>query len=117
VNREAVTRWCRTRPGATEEHPFGPDVVVYKVGGKIFAICDEGPTEEVSLKCDPRFAEYLRERYPGGVRPGYHLNKRHWNTVSLDGEVPSEEVEEMLGHSYTLVTRSLPRAIRDGLGG
>ena len=107
--------WCRTRPGASEETPFGPGVIVYKVGGKIFAICDEGPHPAVSLKCDPRFAEYLRDRYKGAVTPGYHLNKRHWNTVSLDGRVPSDEVLEMLGHSYTLVMRTLPRAVRQEL--
>jgi predicted DNA-binding protein (MmcQ/YjbR family) len=104
--------WCRSRPGASEETPFGPDVTVYKVGGKIFAICDEASPPTVSLKCDPRFAEYLRDRYRGAVVPGYHLNKRHWNTVSLDGRVPSAEVEEMLGHSYTLILQSLPEAAR-----
>jgi predicted DNA-binding protein (MmcQ/YjbR family) len=111
-----VMGWCRARPGATEETPFGPDVIVYKVAGKMFAICSpQGATPSVTLKCDPRFAEYLRQRYPGGVRPGYHTNKRHWNTVSLDGGVPSDDIAEMLGHSYTLVLQSLPRAMRESL--
>ena len=107
--------WCRSRPGATEESPFGPEHAVYKVGGKIFAICDREGDPSVSLKCDPRFAEYLRDRYVGAVVPGYHLNKRHWNTVSLDGRVPADEVLEMLGHSYTLVLRSLPGTVRKAL--
>jgi predicted DNA-binding protein (MmcQ/YjbR family) len=107
--------WCRSRPGASEETPFGPDVIVYKVGGKIFAICDDGAPPTVSLKCEPRFAEYLRDRYQGPVIPGYHLNKRHWNTVSLDGRVPFNEVEEMLGHSYTVVLQSLSKAARETL--
>lgn len=107
--------WCRSRPGASEETPFGPGVIVFKVGGKIFAICDEGTPPTVSLKCDPRFAEYLRDRFQGAVVPGYHLNKRHWNTVTLDRSVPPDEIEEMLGHSYTLVLDSLPKTVRESI--
>jgi len=110
---QTVMDWCRSRPGSSEETPFGPGAIVYKVGGKMFAVCSpDGRPPKVTLKCDPRFAEYLRDRYPGLVVPGYHANKRHWNTVTLDGGLPSDEVLEMLGHSYTLVAHSLPEARR-----
>jgi predicted DNA-binding protein (MmcQ/YjbR family) len=116
VDREKVREWCLKRPGVSEKTPFGPDVLVYKVGGKMFAALSlGGPGARVSLKCDPRFAEHLRARF-AGVTPGYHLNKRHWNSVQLDGGVPSGDVLEMLGHSYTLVVESLPGRLRDGLG-
>jgi predicted DNA-binding protein (MmcQ/YjbR family) len=117
VDGRAVLEWCRTRPGATEELPFGPDTRVFKVGGRIFAIMaavDDPP--DVSLKCDPHFAEHLRAAHPTVV-PGYHLNKRHWNTVLLDGSLPAELVEDLLGHSYTLIVDGLPRRLRDPLRG
>ncbi len=110
----AVLQWCRSRPGATEERPFGPDAIVFKVGGKMFAVTQPEPSS-VSLKCEPYFAEHLRAQHPA-IEPGYHLNKRHWNTVRLDGSLPDGLVEELLGHSYTLVADGLPlrerRAVR-----
>ncbi len=108
--------WCRRRPGAAEELPFGPDTLVFKVGRKIFAIAPAVPDpEHVSLKCEPHFAEHLRAEHPTAITPGYHLNKRHWNTVRLDGGLPDGLVEELLGHSYTLVVDSLPKRERDEL--
>src|ERR1051326_2872077 len=108
-----LLRWCRTRPGVTDELPFGPGTRVFKVGGKMFAACsaDDAPSR-VSLKCDPRFAEHLREAHPE-ITAAYHMNKRHWNTVRLDGGLPDDLIEELLGHSYTLVVASLPRRVRD----
>ena len=104
---------CLGLPGAVEERPFGdPDVVTFKVGGKIFAITRfEGG---VSLKCDPELAEQLRASY-AAIKPGYHLNKRHWNTVTLDGDVPDAMVCELIEDSYALVVAALPRAVRNGL--
>ncbi len=113
MDGRAVLQWCRTRPGATEERPFGPDTLVFKVGGKMFAATQAEPTT-VSLKCDPKFAEHLRARHPA-IAPGYHMSKRHWNTVRLDGSLPPDLVEELLGHSYTLVVDGLPRRVRDEL--
>jgi len=111
----AVLRWCRTRPSTTEELPFGPGARVFKVAGKMFALTAAvDDPETVSLKCDPQFAEHLRARH-AAIAPGYHLNKRHWNTVRLDGSLPSDLVEELLGHSYTLVVDGLPRRERDSL--
>ena len=99
-------------PGAAQEYPFGPTAQVWKVGGKIFAIVSEDaqPTQ-IALKCDPDLALDLREEFPGKVIPGYHLNKRHWNTVIVDG-LPNEEVEDWIGHSYELVVASLPARTR-----
>ena len=101
--------YCLTKPGAREETPFGPDVLVFKVGGKMFALAalDEVPTT-VNLKCDPDLALDLRDRYEQ-VRPGYHMNKKHWNTVEIASDIPDVEVRKMIDHSYELVTRSLPK--------
>ena len=112
MDREAVVARCRSLPGATEGYPFGEGVLVFKVGGKIFAIL--GATS-VSLKCDPGYAVALREEYPA-VTPGYHLNKRHWNTVRLDGSVPDSALEEWIEDAYDLTVASLTRAQRAALG-
>jgi predicted DNA-binding protein (MmcQ/YjbR family) len=98
--------------GAVEDFPFGPEVAVFKVGGKMFAIVSlEDEPGSVSLKCDPSYAAALREQYPA-VTAGYHLDKRHWNTVKLDGSVPDEDVEEWIGESHALVVAGLSRAER-----
>jgi len=101
--------YCLTKPRASEETPFGPDVLVFKVGGKMFALAalDEVPTT-VNLKCDPDLALDLRDRYEQ-VRPGYHMNKKHWNTVEIASGVPDVELRKMIDHSYELVTKSLPK--------
>ncbi len=102
--------------GVQADRPFGPEPLVYKVGGKVFAmVADTDAGGRVTLKCDPVLAEALREAYPG-VTPGYHTNKRHWNTVNIDGSVPDEVLWNMAQASYEIVVRSLPRAIRAGLG-
>ena len=104
----AVVARCRGLPGATEGYPFGEGALVFKVGGKMFAILS---TEGVSLKCDPVFAVAFREQYPA-VTAGYHLDKRHWNTVLLDDSVPSDVLDEWIADSYQLVRASLTRAQR-----
>ena len=103
-------------PEAEEGEPFGPGILVYKVARqKMFALLtggsDGGPAT-VNLKCDPELALELRHQFPA-VTPGWHMNKRHWNSVLLDGTVPGDELVEMLRHSYVLVARSLRRADRD----
>jgi predicted DNA-binding protein (MmcQ/YjbR family) len=115
LRRAQVLDQCRRLPGAREEYPFGDDTAVFKVGGKIFALvslADEPGS--VSLKCDPGYAALLREQYPA-VTPGYHLAKRHWNTVRLDGSVPADELRAWVEESYELVVAGLPRARRDAL--
>lgn len=99
---------CLTKPEATESTPFGPEAVVYKVHGKIFAIAvpDEVPPR-LNLKCDPDRALALRDEFPAIV-PGYHMNKKHWNTLVLDGSLPPTLVRELIDHSYTLVSPARP---------
>ncbi len=103
---------CLSKPGAGEITPFGPDVLVYKVGGKMFALTqpDEFPAS-LNLKCDPERASILREEYES-IIPGYHMNKRHWNTLILDGSLPTKLVTELIAHSYDLVVASLPKSQR-----
>ena len=102
--------------GAVEDYPFGDEVAVYKVGGRMFALVSlDGDPGSVNLKCDPDLALELRARYPA-VRPGYHQDKRHWNTVELDGSIPESELREMIEQSYELVVSRLPRADRARLG-
>lgn len=96
--------------GATEETPFGPEALVYKVMGKMFALVawEEEPLT-ITLKCEPGQALFLRDLYPA-VRPGYHMNKKHWNTITLDDTVPEAELAAMIDDSYELVVKSLTRA-------
>ena len=102
--------------GAVEDYPFGDEVAVYKVGGRMFALVSlDGDPGSVNLKCDPDLVLELRDRYPA-VRPGYHQDKRHWNTVELDGSIPESELREMIEQSYELVVNRLPRADRARLG-
>ena len=115
VTREEARAACADRRGAVETYPFGPDTAVYKVGGKMFALIPHSAEPpRLSLKCGPDWAEVLRNAY-AAVVPGYHLNKKHWNTITLDGAVPDEEVEELIEHSYSLVVESLPQRVRASL--
>jgi predicted DNA-binding protein (MmcQ/YjbR family) len=102
--------YCLSKPGASEESPFGPDVLVFKIGGKMFALAalDEVPPT-ANLKCDPDLALDLRDRYEQ-VSPGYHMNKKHWNTVEIASGIPEIELRKMIDHSYELVVKSLPKA-------
>ena len=103
-------------PGAVEEFPFRPDLSVFKVHGKVFALTPlKSRPLRISLKCEPALAEQLRDTYPA-VTPGYHLNKRHWNTVELDGGFPDQLVVDMIEDSYDLVVSKLPRRVQAELG-
>ena len=103
---------CLALPGAAEEFPFGDEVSVFKVGGKMFAASAlDGEPLQLSLKCEPDLAAQLRAAHPA-IAPGYHLNKRHWNTITLDGSLPDQMVTDLLGDSYDLVVASLPKARR-----
>lgn len=104
------------KKGAVAEYPFGPEVLVYKVGGKIFALVREDADPiHINLKCPPDEAEALRAQYDA-VQPGYHMNKRHWNTVTLDGTIDDATVRGMIDLSYDLIVQSLPRVERERLG-
>jgi predicted DNA-binding protein (MmcQ/YjbR family) len=102
--------YCLTKPDTTEGIPFGPDVLVFKVSGKMFALAalDEIPPT-VNLKCDPELALDLRDRYEQ-VSPGYHMNKKHWNTVEIEAGIPDLEIRKMIDHSYELVVQGLPKS-------
>lgn len=112
---ESLYQYCRTRPGVTEDQPFGETVLVFRIGGKIFALLglQEGPLR-INLKCDPARALELRERYEA-VQPGYHMNKRHWNTVAIGLDLPDADVRALIDHAYELVRDSLPKAVREAL--
>jgi predicted DNA-binding protein (MmcQ/YjbR family) len=116
VDAEELQRLCLSFPGSVETFPFGPETSVFKVADKVFAISRLGQAPlEISLKCEPALAERLREGYPA-IRPGYHLNKRHWNTVVLDGSIPDQTLADMVEDSYDLIVSALPRARRAALG-
>jgi predicted DNA-binding protein (MmcQ/YjbR family) len=116
MTADALRRKCLARSGAREEFPFGEQPSVFKVGGKMFALSAlESRPLRVSLKCEPDLAEGLRATYPA-IQPGYHLNKRHWITITLDGSVPDETVFELLEDSYDLVIAAMPARQRARVG-
>jgi len=107
---------CLAFPGSAETFPFGPETSVFKVAGKMFALSRLAQRPlQVSLKCEPLLAEQLRHAH-SAVRPGYHLNKRHWNTVIIDGSLPDRAIRDMVEDSYDLVVSALPRSRRRALG-
>jgi predicted DNA-binding protein (MmcQ/YjbR family) len=109
MNRNELRDKCLSLTGAIEEFPFGPDAAVFKVSGKMFALIPvAADPPSISLKSDLIEAEMLRKMYDV-VQPGYHLNKKHWNTVTVTGEIPEEQLIEMIEDSYTLVRQKLSR--------
>jgi predicted DNA-binding protein (MmcQ/YjbR family) len=109
LTADELRRWCLAQPGAEETFPFGEDVSVFKVGGKMFALSAlRSWPLTVSVKCEPEPAVDLRRTYPA-IRPGYHLNKRHWNTITLDGSLPDAMVRDLVQDSYYLVARTPAR--------
>jgi predicted DNA-binding protein (MmcQ/YjbR family) len=116
MNPAQLRDHCLSFTGAEETFPFGPEVSVFKVGGKMFALSQlEADSLRISLKCEPQLAEALREAH-AAVIPGYHLNKRHWNTVIIDGSLSDKAVRDMIEDSYDLVVSKLPKARRSDLG-
>jgi predicted DNA-binding protein (MmcQ/YjbR family) len=116
---EDVRQYCISKQHAIEDYPFDDRTLVIKVGGKMFALLGSPPLQDsagsVNLKCDPEWAVLLRNTYPA-VTAGYHMNKRHWNTVVLDRSIPDDELIEMIDHSYDLVVKSLSKRLRQELG-
>ena len=112
MNTETLRDYCLAKPGVTESFPFGGDALVFKIGSKMFALlATESQPVTINLKCDPERAVQLREEYDA-VTPGYHMNKRHWNTITLNGRVRATDVQAWIDHSYELVKMSLPKAIQ-----
>ena len=115
MNGRALRKYLLSKPEAMEDFPFGPRVAVMKIRSKMFAtlVEDEGAVS-MNLKCDPHEALILRDIF-SAVKPGYHMNKRHWNTLMLDGSIPRGEIERMVDNSYALVVRGLPKKTRQAL--
>lgn len=115
MNIEEYRNYCLRKKGVTEEFPFDENVLVFKVMGKIFALTDVNEFETINLKCDPEEAVLLREKYDA-VQPGYHMNKKHWNTILLDGSVPDKYIFQWIDHSYDRVVEGLTKKLKEELG-
>jgi predicted DNA-binding protein (MmcQ/YjbR family) len=114
-NLEELRAYCLAKPGAKETFPFDQETLVFKVLNKMFALCNiHGQPLRVNLKCEPELAVLLRQKY-AAIETGYHMNKRHWNTVSLDGSIANEIIRELIDRSYELVVKSLKKADREAL--
>jgi predicted DNA-binding protein (MmcQ/YjbR family) len=109
---EFFRQYCIQRPGVEETLPFGPDTLVYKVMGKAFALTGlDDEAFKVNLKCDPERAIELRDTYAGLILPGWHMNKKHWNTVYFEEGLPEKLLLELIDHSYQLVVSGLPKKL------
>ncbi|MCA4898245.1 MAG: MmcQ/YjbR family DNA-binding protein [Bacteroidota bacterium] len=114
MNIEGFRKYCLSKKGVTEEFPFDNNTLVFKVMGKMFALTDVESFEGINLKCEPELAAQLREQY-SSVQPGYHMNKKHWNTVVMDGTIHDKLLRQWIDHSYELVAASLPKKDREAL--
>jgi predicted DNA-binding protein (MmcQ/YjbR family) len=115
MNLASFRAYCAAKPGTTASFPFDEEILVFKVFGKIFALTNVNQAPlAINLKCDPEWAHVLREAH-AAVQPGWHMNKRHWNTVTVDGSMAEAELHAMIDHSYALVVKGLKRADREQL--
>ncbi|ATL48393.1 MmcQ-like protein [Chitinophaga caeni] len=112
---EQFREFCLTLKGTSEGFPFGEETLVFYVAGKMFALTDVTSFESVNLKCDPGEAIELRERYPA-IIPGYHMNKKHWNTIINDGSISNSMMKKLIQDSYDLVFAKLPKKTRESIG-
>lgn len=115
MDAQQLRAYCLSKNEAVETFPFGEEVRVFKVMNKMFALVPVGGKASISLKCEPTWAQILRQTY-AAVKPGYHLSKEHWNTVECDGSIPDEEILGMIDHSYDQIVKSLTKAQRKALG-
>lgn len=111
MNIEDLREYCISKKGTTEAFPFDEDTLVFKVMGKMFCLTSLSEPDSINLKCDPEKAIELREQYPC-VQPGYHMNKKMWNTVIIDGSVSKKLLKEWIDHSYDMVVAGLPRKVQ-----
>lgn len=116
MNLEAYRTYCLSKKGVTEEFPFDENTLVFKVMGKMFTATDIEEFTSINLKCDPEVGAELREEYPS-VQPGFHMNKKHWITVLMDGSIPDKLLRKWIDASYDLVVASLSKRIRASLDG
>ena len=112
MNIEEIRDYCLAKPGVTEGLPFGEDTLVFKVGEKLFLLTSLSEGDRFNVKCDPELAIELREQHPE-VQPGFHMNKKHWNTVRTDGNLTRRQICDMIDHSYAMVLKGLPKNIRE----
>ena len=115
MNIEIYREYCISKQHVTEDFPFDENVLVFRIAGKIFSLTDTFEFLSVNLKCDPERAIELREQY-SGIMPGYHMNKKHWNTISTDGSVSDPLILSLVDHSYELVVKGLPAKTRKEIG-
>jgi len=114
MNIEDFRNYCISKKHVSENFPFDKQTLVFKVAGKMFALCDIDDFVSINLKCDPELAIELREKHKG-VTPGFHMNKKHWNTVSVLGDIPDSLLRNWIDHSYLLAIKSLPLKIQKNL--
>lgn len=111
---EAFRNYCLRKQGTSEEFPFDENTLVFKVMGKMFALTSINTFDGINLKCEPELAIELRERY-AGIEPGYHMNKKHWNTIRPNTDVEDDKLKELIDLSYDLVVKGLPKKLREEL--
>lgn len=113
MNIETLQKYCLSKKGTSEDMPFDEETIVYRVGGKIFLLTGlENIPLRFNAKCDPEKAIELREQYPDNILPGYHMNKKHWNTLICDGTISDDLIRELIDHSYELVYSSLKKSVK-----
>ena len=112
MNLEEIRDHCLAMPGVSEGLPFGEDTLVFKVGEKLFLLASISSGTQFNVKCDPELAIELREHHPE-VQPGFHMNKKHWNTVHTNGSLSRRQLIDMIDHSYDLVFKSLPKQLQE----
>jgi predicted DNA-binding protein (MmcQ/YjbR family) len=112
---EHLRHYCQQKPGAYEDFPFDNITLTFRVKGKMFALCNINDEPlEVNLKCDPELSELLRDKYEA-IKPGWHMNKKHWNTITLNGTIPDAEIGELIDMSYELVVKTLKKSYQNTL--
>ena len=114
MNIEEYREFCLSFPGVTESFPFDEQTLVFKVMNKMFALCGLDAFDFINLKCDPERAVILREEYDE-IKPGWHMNKTHWNSVHVDGDLEDDFIKELITHSYVLIVQSLPKKDKEAL--
>ena len=114
MNIEEFREHCISKKGVTEEFPFDQSTLVFKVMGKMFALTDVDDFESINLKCDPAWAQQLREQHDA-IYAGFHMNKKHWNTVDMDGSLSDTFIIQLIDHSYELVVEKLPKGLKERL--
>lgn len=114
MNIESLREYCLSLPHVTEDLPFGPETLVFRIAGKIFLLVSLDEDQlSFNVKCAPELAEELRNKYPGRVLPGYHMSKKHWNTINPGGILGDSLLKDWINHSYELVLASLPKKTRE----